>query len=263
MFLLNRNKIMSEENDSLPSPEARTESKVKPDAEVHLDSTKTVEAQPLRSSYVRFLNSYPRSILVFFVLISIGIGYYGFGVFGVLSGGGFDDPNSESVLTQNYFKRYDNVSADADLLVLMEHPVWTVDDPRFSAAYFDLKSNLVSAFPLSKIQSFFDYPDESGGLVSNDRHMALMMASLPDDVVDYKNKPIITADDLEDQVGNNPLKITFGGGMLSSEEVRPPSTLRLKHLLQLMTDYHCLHLYRWTRRSARTSKSSSSVPFQC
>lgn len=220
MFFLNRNKIMNEENDALPSPEAKTETKVKPDAEVHLDSTKSFEAQPLKSSYVRFLNTYPKSILVFFVLISIGIGYYGFGVFGVLSGGGFDDPHSESVLTQNYFKRYDNVSADGDLLVLMEHPEWTVDDARFSAAYFDLKNNLVTAFPLSKIQSYFDYPDESGGLVSNDRHMALMMSSLPDDIVDYKNKPIITADDLEDQVGDNPLKITFGGGMLSSEEVQ-------------------------------------------
>lgn len=211
---------MSEDNENVADIEAETIQKVKPDASgSQHDSLKLYEPIPIKSAYVRFLNAYPRSILLFFLLISIGIGYYGFGVFGVLSGGGFDDPNSESVVTQNYFKRYDNVSADSDLLILLEHPQWTVDDASFSTAYFELKDNLVAAYPLSKIRSYFDYPDESGGLVSNDRHMALVMASLPDYIVDYKHSPIITADDLNSQVGDNPLTVTFGGGMLSGEEV--------------------------------------------
>ena len=220
MSFCNNNKVMNEETNFEHEVEMGGALNAKPgESGSQQDSINTSETLQIKSTYVKFLEAYPRSILLFFLLISIGIGFYGFGVFGDLSGGGFTDPNSESVTSQHYFNRFDNISASSDLLILFDHPTWTVDSENYRAAYFQIKNDLAASYPLSKMRSFFDYPDESGGLVSNDRHMALFIASLPEYIVDYQNKPIITAADLEGHVGDNPLTITFGGGMLSSEEV--------------------------------------------
>jgi hypothetical protein len=193
----------------------------KPKAEKQQDVYVPISAksEEIKSAYVRFIAKYPKLILLGFLIASIGIAIYAVGVFNVLGSDGFNDPNSESAKTMNYFDRYENVSTSSDLVVMVSHPTWVVDDAAYQNAYFELKDNLVSEFPLSKIQSYFDYPDESGGLVSLDRHKAVMTAGLPDDVVEYENKPVYTLEDFEHAVGDNPLTVTFGGNMLSNEEV--------------------------------------------
>jgi hypothetical protein len=179
----------------------------------------SVRSEEIKSPYVRFLATYPKLILLGFLIASIGIAIYAVGVFNVLGSDGFNDPNSESARTMHYFDRYENVSTSSDLVVMVSHPSWVVDDAAYQNAYFRLKDNLVSEFPLSKIQSYFDYPDESRGMVSVDRHKAVMTAGLPDDVVEYEGKPVYTIEDFESAVGDNPLTVTFGGNMLSNEEV--------------------------------------------
>lgn len=204
--------------DELPRVAPVTELKVKP-VSASEGSTKSTDSTELKSQYVIFLSRYAKSILLLFLIVSIGIAYYGFGVFAVLKGDGFNAPNSESAKTVRYFNRFDNVSASSDLIILLSHSEWTVDEESYQEAYFDLKDSLTSSFPLSKIQSFFDYPNESGGLVSVDRHMAAVTAGLPEEIVEYENEPIITIDDFNAAVGDNPLTVTFGGNMLSNEEV--------------------------------------------
>src|SRR4029079_9648230 len=64
------------------------------------------------------------------VLVAIG-GLWGTGVFGSLTGGGFDDPNSDSSraaarITQEFGRQ------DTDVLVLSSSATATVDDPAVS-----------------------------------------------------------------------------------------------------------------------------------
>lgn len=136
-----------------------------------------------------------------------------------------------------------------------------VDDASYKNAYFQLKDNLQSDFPLTKIQSFFDYPDESGGMVSVGRHKAIMTAGLPDSVIDYTGAPPFTLDDFESAVGDNPLTVTFGGNYLSNIEVKLIAFLYKEQTVFTMHPFSCDH--RLTTRSPRTSKSLNSVPSQC
>lgn len=179
----------------------------------------SIKIDEIKSPYIRFLNQYPKTILLISLLAAVGIAIYGVGVFAVLKNGGFSNPNSESSKVVHYFDRFDNVSSSSDLVILLSHPTWVVDDDDYEDAYFELKANLLSEFPLSKIQSYFDYKNESAGYVSIDRHLALITAGLPDYVVDYENKPVFTADDFNAVAVGSPLTVTFGGSMLSNEEV--------------------------------------------
>ena len=65
------------------------------------------------------------------VLVVVGV-VWGFGVFGRLSGGGFNDPNSESTAVRGQMV-HDFGPRDPDVLALYSSPTETVADPGFKA----------------------------------------------------------------------------------------------------------------------------------
>jgi hypothetical protein len=45
-----------------------------------------------------------------------------------------------------------------DIIALVSHSSWTVDDIRFQQAYFTFKNKLVNSLPIHSVVSYFDYP---------------------------------------------------------------------------------------------------------
>src|SRR4051794_8201821 len=95
-------------------------------------------------------------------LVAIGA-TWGSGVFGRLTGGGYDDPNSEAnraaaAISTELGQR------DPDLVVLWSSDTATVDDPVFRSAVDALRDHP----EVARLTSFFD--TGSPAFVSNDRH---------------------------------------------------------------------------------------------
>ncbi len=100
------------------------------------------------------------------LLAVVGI-VWGTGVFGRLSGGGFNDPDSESAtvrgqLVQTFGPR------DPDILALYSSPTATVTDPSFKAAVTAAVDRLRTRPEVTSIASYYD--TGSTDLVSTDRH---------------------------------------------------------------------------------------------
>jgi RND superfamily putative drug exporter len=100
------------------------------------------------------------------VLVAVGV-VWGTGVFGRLSGGGFNDPDSESALV-----REQAVQAfgprDPDVLALYSSPTATVTDPAFRDAVTAALDRAKANPQVVSVISFYD--TGSPDLVSTDRH---------------------------------------------------------------------------------------------
>lgn len=99
-------------------------------------------------------------------LVVLG-GIWGAGVFGSLTGGGYDDPDSPSTLAQARIVR-EIGRQDVDLLVLYSSPTATVDE---AAMLNPVRASLAAlrARPeVYQVRSYYDNGDET--LVSTDRH---------------------------------------------------------------------------------------------
>lgn len=196
-----------------PADEANLGSPVAP-----LQEGKEGEEIPLKSEYVKFLAKYPWMILLFFLLLTIGLAFYGFGLFNDLSDGGWYAKQSESYKIGEYFKKFDNVTDPTGLSVLMSHDTWLVDDQQYRDAYQQLKEDLNTNFPVYGYISYFDY-DYMTGMVSNNNHMAIMSAQLPKSVLEWSGaNPPYTLSDFEKATKNSPLTLTFAGDLLSNIE---------------------------------------------
>src|SRR3954452_23861644 len=88
---------------------------------------------------------------------------WGSGVFGALTGGGYDDPAGEANRTAAAISRQLG-QRDPDLVVLWSSDSASVDDPAFRAAVDQLKQRP----EVARVTSWFDTP--SPALVSTDRH---------------------------------------------------------------------------------------------
>jgi trehalose monomycolate/heme transporter len=121
---------------------------------------------------------------------------WGTGVFGALTGGGFNDPDSESTRT------YERISAELgnqqmDVLALYSSDTATVDDPAVRDAVTAVVAKVRQRPEVETIMSWYDAPPGSpqaaavANLVSGDRHatyVALRLRSGDEDakVTDYK-----------------------------------------------------------------------------
>jgi uncharacterized membrane protein YdfJ with MMPL/SSD domain len=100
------------------------------------------------------------------VVVLIGAAW-GSGVFGLLSGGGFDDPASESS------RAYTRITAelgrqDQDVIVLYTDPHATADQPEFAEPVRAVVARLRQRSEVVTVTSWYDTP--APALVSNDRH---------------------------------------------------------------------------------------------
>jgi trehalose monomycolate/heme transporter len=125
---------------------------------------------------------------------------WGAGVFGALTGGGYDDPNSEANRTAAA------ISAqlgrhDPDLVVLWSSPTATVDDPAFRSAVDALRGRP----EVASVTSWFD--TRSPAFVSTDRHATYAAVDLRASGADAKMKaytslqPSLPAAGLKTEVG--------------------------------------------------------------
>ena len=112
--------------------------------------------------YVSLLGRRPRLLLgvqavLWAVLMALGAPLLSDPGGSGLKNGGFVDPHSESSFVSDLFsQRF--VDPTADLLILLSHPTWTVDDVRYQQAYFEFKARLAAQFPVHSIISYFEYP---------------------------------------------------------------------------------------------------------
>ncbi|MEV4532223.1 MMPL family transporter [Asanoa sp. NPDC049518] len=108
------------------------------------------------------------------VLVLVGAAW-GTGVFGALTGGGFDDPKSES--TQFRDRTIAELgSQDIDVLVLYSDPAATVDDPGFRDPVTATLARVRALPEVATVTSFYD--TQSPALVSVDRHATYAMVQL-------------------------------------------------------------------------------------
>jgi len=100
------------------------------------------------------------------VLVVVGV-TWGFGVFGALSGGGFEDRDSPSSRAQQRIER-ELGRQDVDVLVLYSSPAATVDDPEFRDAVTAALDGVRNRPEVASVVSYYD--TGAPHLVSTDRH---------------------------------------------------------------------------------------------
>ncbi|MGH3470341.1 MAG: MMPL family transporter, partial [Thermocrispum sp.] len=130
----------------------------------------------------------------------------GAGVFGSLSDGGFEDPDSEAVRAGAQIERTVG-RTDADAIALYRSDRWSVDDPEFEQAV----TGTLAALPrdrVARVVSFYD--TESPALVSADRHATYVVVTMAgsDEEEIFDNFEAVRGDlaapGLDTQVGGMP-----------------------------------------------------------
>jgi RND superfamily putative drug exporter len=94
---------------------------------------------------------------------------WGTGVIGALTGGGFDDPASESSVA------YERIASevgdqDVDVLVLYSSDTVTVDEQPFRESVTEALAALRARPEVASVQSYYDAPEAAAHLVATDRH---------------------------------------------------------------------------------------------
>jgi uncharacterized membrane protein YdfJ with MMPL/SSD domain len=108
------------------------------------------------------------------LLALVGVGW-GTGLFGALTGGGFDDPASESARAQQRIVA-ELGEQGADLLVLYSSDRMTVDDPSFRATVTGVLGQLRQRPEVVSVVSWYDQPVPA--LVATDRHATYALIRL-------------------------------------------------------------------------------------
>jgi uncharacterized membrane protein YdfJ with MMPL/SSD domain len=129
-------------------------------------------------------------------------GVWGTGVFGAMTGGGFEDPDSESSRAFEVAER--ELGRDgADVVVLYSSEDRTVDDPAFAAAVTDS----IAALPDDTVERSTTYWSTGAELlVSDDRQATYAVLQLPDgdrDAALAEIRADLSAPGLETQIGGN------------------------------------------------------------
>ncbi len=122
---------------------------------------------------------------------------WGTGVFGVLSGGGFDDPASESSNAHAHIVEVFGPLGD-DVIVLYESPTATADQPGLADPVQDVIASLSGRPEVVDVMSA--YTDEQPGFVSTDGHATYVALRLRQNGEDQKVadlealEPLLVAD---------------------------------------------------------------------
>src|SRR5690606_15632219 len=138
--------------------------------------------------------------------VVFGIGAtWGTGVFGVLTGGGFTDPESESAIALERIAE-EVGTQDSHLAVIYSSPTATVDDPALAGPVTDRVAALRASPLVAEVQSWYD--TGSPALVSQDRHATLVtgrVAEVGDEdglLARFREvRPLLTAPEVTTQIG--------------------------------------------------------------
>jgi uncharacterized membrane protein YdfJ with MMPL/SSD domain len=115
------------------------------------------------------------AVLLAGLAVAVAAGAYGFGVFGSLSQGGFDDPDSESArqlaAEQEIFG-----NQGVDVVAIYSSDDLTADDPAFRSAVEEVVGGYTEG-TTTRVVPYFAAPDQPG-LVSEDGHAVQVLISL-------------------------------------------------------------------------------------
>jgi trehalose monomycolate/heme transporter len=137
------------------------------------------------------------------LFVALGIGW-GTGVFGELVGGGFDDPQAESVRAGEAIERTLG-SQEVDVVALYRSTTQTVDDESFRRAVKSAAERLRDKRGVESVVTYYDTKAES--FVADDHHATFAAITLTADDEDGKRatfrdiEPLMAASDLELQIG--------------------------------------------------------------
>jgi trehalose monomycolate/heme transporter len=149
-------------------------------------------------------------------------GVWGTGVFGAMTGGGFEDPDSESSTAAEVAAR--ELGRDsADVVVLYRSDDLTVDDPGYQAAVDDSLRALPEGL-VDRTTTFWSTGAPS--LVSTDRQSTFAVLQLTDGEDEAAIEQIrddLTAPGLEIQIGGNAVINTDINGQVSADIARAES----------------------------------------
>lgn len=140
-----------------------------------------------------------------FVLAATGLSW-GTGVFDVLTGGGFDNPSSESTRAHERITR-ELGNQDLDLVLLYSSPSSTVDDPAFRQPVTAALDGLRHRPEVASLVSYYD--SQAPQFVSTDRHATYAVLQLTASGRDTKLdayhalEPALSAPGVTTQVGGN------------------------------------------------------------
>ncbi|GIH91738.1 MMPL family transporter [Planobispora siamensis] len=114
------------------------------------------------------------SLLALGTLFAVLAGYFGLGLFGRMSDGGFDDPGAESTMAAQWGGKWFGGSAP-DVVVLYTNPAIDVDDDRFR----DAVDAALKALPAEHVARYSTYwSTDAKELASTDRHSTYALISL-------------------------------------------------------------------------------------
>jgi uncharacterized membrane protein YdfJ with MMPL/SSD domain len=144
--------------------------------------------------------------LVISLAVVLGAALYGFGVFGTLTSGGFEDPNSQSAQARALLDQQLGGST-ADIVVLMRSDTLSATDPTFADAAARLLNTLQAQPSVASVTSY--YSTHSPRLLSRDGHetFAAVQLAATDRTAkgrDYKALlPLIASPTLQISVGGD------------------------------------------------------------
>jgi trehalose monomycolate/heme transporter len=137
------------------------------------------------------------------VFVALGV-VWGTGVFDELVGGGFDDPDAESVRAGEAIERTLG-NQEVDVVALYRSETETVDDASFRDAVISAADRLRDQPGVESVVTYYDTKAE--GFVADDHHATFAAITLAADDEDGKRatfrdiEPVITRSDLDVQVG--------------------------------------------------------------
>ncbi|MEV4624433.1 MMPL family transporter [Asanoa sp. NPDC049573] len=169
------------------------------------------------------------------VLVVVGAAW-GTGVFGALTGGGFDDPKAES--TQLRERTIAELgSQDVDVLVLYSSPTAKVDEAAFRDPVTATLAKVRALPEVASVISFYDA--QSPALVSDDRHATYAMVQLkaidPDEKTSAYEaiEPALTAPGITTQTGGT-IPFLHEANEQTSADLARAETFSLPVLLVLL-----------------------------
>ncbi|GAA0903669.1 MMPL family transporter [Virgisporangium ochraceum] len=162
---------------------------------------------------------------------------WGLGVFGQLTGGGFEDPASESTIARDRVAT-EIGNQDVDILVLYTSPTATVDEPALRDPVTAAADRIRAHPDVAAVTSWYDAP--SPALVSTDRKATYILVRLTADDEDTKvaaldrvRPALAAAAPVRTQVGGNVPFLDVANEQTSKDLARA-ETLSLPVLLVLL-----------------------------
>ncbi len=116
--------------------------------------------------------------LLLSLAVVAGAALYGTGVFGALTAGGFEDPNSQSAQAHTFLDQQLG-GWTPDIVVLMRSDTLSATDPAFASAATQLLDTLKAQPSVASVTSY--YSTQSPRLLSRDGHETFAAVQFADD----------------------------------------------------------------------------------